>query len=159
MDFDQAFDKLLGHEGGFVDHKADPGGATRWGITQRVARQHGYQGDMREFPVDLARKIARTDYWNAVRADELPAGVRYAMFDAAYNSGPRQAVLWLQRAVGVRDDGVLGPQTLLATKTQNQEVLLRRLLAQRLRFMSGLSNWPAFSRGWARRISDLLEAA
>lgn len=77
MNFDKAFDRLLGHEGGFVDHPRDPGGATRWGITQRVARAYGYAGDMRSFPVTDAKRIARTDYWDAVRADEMPDAVRF----------------------------------------------------------------------------------
>lgn len=158
MNFDQAFDTLLKHEGGFVDHPDDPGGATRFGITEAVAREVGYRGDMRDLPIALAARIYRERYWDAVRAEQLPAQVRYVVFDAAVNSGVGQAARWLQRAVGVRDDGVIGPQTLAAVAQHNPEALTRRFLSQRLRFMSGLANWPAFGRGWARRIADLLEA-
>ena len=157
MNFDQAFDILLKHEGGFSDHAADPGGKTRFGITEAVAREAGYRGDMRELPIDLAKRIYRERYWNAVRADELPEAVRYAVFDAAVNSGPRQAVLWLQRAAGAKDDGIIGPRTLAAVRAAEPEQVLRRMLAQRLRFMTGLPNWPTFGRGWARRIADLME--
>ena len=158
MNFDTAFEKLLGHEGGFSDHAADPGGKTRYGITEAVAREVGYRGDMREMPLDLAKRIYMERYWRPVRADELPAGVRYAVFDAAVNSGPGQAVKWLQRAAGVADDGVLGPKTLAAANALNADSLRSKILAQRLRFMSSLPNWPAFSRGWSRRIADLMEA-
>lgn len=158
MNFDQAFDILLKHEGGFVDHPDDPGGATRFGVTEAVAREVGYRGDMRDLPLDLAKRIYRERYWDAVKADQLPAQVRYVVFDAAVNSGVGQAARWLQRAVGVRDDGVIGPQTLAAVAQHSPEALTRRFLSQRLRFMSGLANWPAFGRGWARRIADLLEA-
>jgi len=158
MNFDAAFHKLLGHEGGFVDHPADPGGATRWGVTERVAREHGYTGSMRELPVEVAKDIYRKDYWDRVRAEELPAAVRYAVFDAAVNSGVGQAARWLQRALGVADDGKIGPMTLRAAQAAEPEALLRKMLAQRLRFMTNLSNWPSFSRGWARRVADLLEA-
>ena len=158
MNFDQAFDILLKHEGGFSNHAADPGGRTMFGITEAVAREVGYRGDMRDLPLELAKRIYRSQYWDAVRADDLPTDIRYAVFDAAVNSGTAQAVRWLQRAVNVRDDGVIGPQTMLAVKTQNPEALRRRLLAQRLKFMSSLANWPAFGRGWARRIADLMEA-
>ena len=158
MNFDQAFDILLKHEGGFSDHAADPGGKTRFGITEAVAREAGYRGDMRELPLDLAKRIYKDRYWDAVRANELPEAVRYAVFDAAVNSGPRQAILWLQRAVGVKDDGVIGPVTLAAVRAADPEQLVRRMLAQRLRFMTGLPNWPAFGRGWARRVADLMEA-
>lgn len=157
MTFDQAFDELLKHEGGFVNHKDDPGGATRYGITEAVARQVGYRGDMRELPRDLAKRIYKDLYWDPVRAEELPEAVRYAVFDAAVNSGPRQAIRWLQRAVGANPDGIIGPQTLGLVRDSNPEKLLRLFLAQRLTFMSGLSNWPAFGRGWARRIAALLE--
>lgn len=157
MNFDQAFDELLKHEGGYSDHAADPGGKTRFGITEAVAREVGYRGDMRELPLVLAARIYRERYWDAVRAEELPPTVRYAVFDAAVNSGPRQAIRWLQRAVGAKDDGVIGPQTLGLVRDANPEKLLRLYLAQRLTFMSGLSNWPAFGRGWARRIAALME--
>lgn len=159
MNFDEAFHRLLGHEGGYVNHPDDPGGETNWGITARVARLNGYEGSMRALPVDVAKAIYRKDYWVPCRADDLPAGIRYAVFDAAVNSGVRQSILWLQRACGAEADGVLGSMTLLAVRKQNPDVLARRLLAQRLRFMTDLKAWPAFSKGWARRIADLLEAA
>ena len=158
MNFDQAFDALLKHEGGYSDHAADPGGKTRYGVTEAVAREVGYRGEMRELPLELAQRIYRERYWDAVKADQLPSAVRYLVFDAAVNSGVGQAARWLQRAVKVKDDGVIGPMTLMAANQSNPEALARRVLAQRLRFMSELANWPAFSRGWARRIADLMEA-
>ena len=159
MDFDQAFDILLQHEGGFSDHAADPGGKTRFGITEAVAREAGYRGDMRELPLDLAKRIYKDRYWDAVRAEELPEAIRYTVFDAAVNSGPRQAIRWLQRAVGVRDDGVIGPITLSAVRATDPQALLRRMLSARLRLMTDLPTWPTFGRGWARRIADLMEMA
>lgn len=157
MNFTTAFEKLLGHEGGYSDHKDDPGGKTRYGITEAVAREVGYRGDMRELPLDLAQRIYKNRYWDAVQAEHLPADVRYAVFDAAVNSGVAQAAKWLQRACGVKDDGVIGPQTIRAANALHPEGLKRKMLAQRLRFMATLANWPAFGRGWANRIADLLE--
>jgi len=157
MNFEKAFKELLKHEGGFSNHPDDPGLKTMYGITEAVAREVGYRGDMRELPLDLAKRIYRDRYWTAVRADELPPAVRYAVFDAAVNSGPTQSIKWLQRAVGTADDGKIGPKTMLALGMQNQDALLRKLLATRLRFMSGLSTWPAFGRGWARRVADLMD--
>jgi lysozyme family protein len=157
MNFDAAFDVLLKHEGGYSDHAADPGGKTRYGVTEAVAREVGYRGDMRELPVDLAKKIYKDRYWDAVKADQLPPALRYALFDAAVNSGPGQAVKWLQRALGVKDDGAIGPQTIAAANAGNPDALRMRMLSQRLKFMAGLSNWPSFSRGWALRIASLME--
>jgi lysozyme family protein len=157
MNFDAAFHKLLGHEGGYSDHSSDPGGRTMWGVTERVARADGYHGHMRDFPLDHAKRIYRRQYWDAVRADDLPPLIRYHVFDAAVNSGVRQAVRWLQRAVGARDDGVIGPQTIMMSRAANPDFAVRRMLGMRLEFMTGLSNWPASSRGWARRIADLMQ--
>ena len=157
MNFATAFEKLLKHEGGYVNHKDDRGGATRYGVTEAVAREVGYRGDMRELPLDLAQRIYKDRYWDAVQAEHLPADVRYAVFDAAVNSGVVQAAKWLQRACGVKDDGVIGPQTIRAANALHPEGLKRKMLAQRLRFMATLANWPAFGRGWANRIADLLE--
>ncbi len=158
MNFDQAFTKLLGHEGGYVNHPNDPGGETNWGITIAVARANGYTGDMRDMPLDVAKRIYRSMYWDKVQADALPAKVRYAVFDAAVNSGPGQAARWLQRALGVADDGRIGPITIAYARQADPEALAMKMLAQRLRFMTNLTNWPSFSRGWARRIADLMEA-
>lgn len=158
MNFDQALTELLKHEGGFVDHKDDPGGATNHGVTERVARKHGYTGHMRDYPKSEAAKVYRVDYWDAIKAEELPAPLRYPVFDAAVNSGPVQAVKWLQRALGVADDGVIGPKTIAAAKAANADVLVRKMLGVRLHFMTSLNHWPAFGRGWARRIADVLQA-
>lgn len=157
MTFDEAFEKLLGHEGGYVNHSDDPGGETNWGITIRVARENGYNGAMREMPQTVAKEIYRKRYWAPVYSDLLPAVVRYAMFDAAVNSGVGQAARWLQRAVGVADDGRIGQVTLRAVNQANPDKLLRSILAQRLLFMTNLTGWGSFGRGWARRIASLME--
>lgn len=157
MNFDAAVNLVLGHEGKYSDHSADPGGKTMYGITEAIAREVGYRGDMRELPLDLAKRIYKDRYWDSVKADQLPPGIRYAVFDAAVNSGPGQSTKWLQRALGVADDGVIGLKTLAAANAANPDALRMRMLSQRLRFMAGLSNWPAFSRGWATRIASLME--
>lgn len=158
MNFDQAFTKLLGHEGAYVNHPNDPGGETMWGVTIAVAREYGYAGSMKDLPQDLARKIYRASYWDKVYADDLPPAVRYAVFDAAVNSGTGQAARWLQRALGVADDGKIGAITIAHARQADPEVLKAKILAQRLRFMTSLTGWPSFSRGWARRIADLMES-
>lgn len=159
MNFEKAFDILLGHEGGFVDHPKDPGGATRYGITQRVARKHGYLGDMREFPLSEAKRIARAAYWDEVEADFMPDAIRFDLFDGAYNSGPVQATKWLQRAAVVDDDGIIGPKTLAAVRAADPQKLAKRYNGFRLMFLTDLGTWPTFGRGWARRVAhNLLES-
>jgi lysozyme family protein len=156
MNFDTAFAKLLEHEGGFSDHAADPGGETRYGITEAVAREAGYTGDMQELPIDIAKSIYKAQYWDAVRADELPESIRYPVFDAAVNSGHRQAAKWLQRAVSVDADGIIGKQTLMASKVASAAAVRAHMLGQRLQFMTGLNTWAAFGKGWSRRIAAIL---
>lgn len=158
MTFDEAFRKLLGVEGDYSNHPADPGGKTRYGVSEAVARAAGYRGDMRDLPVSLAQTIYRRQYWDAVRADDLPPALRYAVFDAAVNSGVEQAVKWLQRAIGATADGIVGPQTIAMARAVHPDFVKRRMLAQRLVFMTNLPQWPQFSRGWARRVAEILES-
>jgi lysozyme family protein len=158
MNFDEAFHHLLGHEGAYSNHPNDPGGETMWGVTKAVARADGYVGEMKDFSVEAAKSIYREKYWDAVQAEKLPPTIRYAVFDAAVNSGPGTSIKWLQEAVGATPDGVLGPKTLAASNQLNPEGILRRMLAKRLTAMTNMSGWPSFSRGWARRIATLLEA-
>lgn len=159
MTFDEAFDLLIGHEGGYTNHPDDPGGETMWGITARVARQAGYVGAMRDLPRDTAKTIARNQYWNKVRAEDLPLGVRFDVFDTGYNSGTATAVKLLQRAVGVTDDGVFGPKTLAAVLAQKGHQVSMRFNAARLEYLVDLKNWPSFSRGWVRRVAGNLRTA
>jgi lysozyme family protein len=157
MDFDQAFDLLLGHEGTYSRHPDDPGGETMWGVTRKVALQEGYSGDMHILPRDTAKGIYRRRYWDAIKADSLPADLRFSLFDAAVNSGIAQAVKWLQRAVDVVDDGALGPLTIQAAQRANGLRTAVALNALRLDFMTSLPTWGAFGRGWARRIAANLQ--
>jgi len=156
MNFNQAFEALLGHEGGFSDNPRDPGGKTRYGVTEAVARANGYTGDMKDLPLDFAKQIYQKLYWAAIRADDLPEALKFDVFDAAVNSGPVQATKWLQLALGVDPDGVIGRVTLGAAKDKNPAQTLARFNGYRLRFMTQLKTWPVFGRGWAARIAKNL---
>jgi len=156
MTFDEAFHKLLGHEGGYVDHPADPGGRTIWGITARDHPDLWVNGPP---TIEQAKARYHRDYWMSIRAAELPKEIRFDVFDAAVNSGRGNAMRWLQRAAGVADDGKIGPITLAALKQGNPHQLLARFNGHRLKFMTSLSTWPSFGKGWARRIAENLEQA
>ena len=106
--FDEALKAILHHEGGFVNHPKDPGGMTNLGVTKRVWEEYvGHEVDEKAMraltPADVDT-LYRRKYWDKVRGDELPAGVDYAVFDAAINSGPGRASKWLQTAVGAVPD-------------------------------------------------------
>ena len=156
MNFDAAFTLLLGHEGKYSNHPSDPGGATCWGVTERVARAAGYDGEMADMPVFVAKSIYSRDYWNVCLCESFPAEVRFPLFDAAVNSGTKQAIKWLQKSLGVTDDGIIGRVTLLASKNQPGAITAMRMAGYRLQFMSSLPTWSVFGRGWTNRIAKNL---
>ncbi|WP_322999966.1 glycoside hydrolase family 108 protein [Castellaniella sp.] len=159
MNFDIAFDRLIGHEGGYVNHPDDPGGETNWGITLRTARGAGYTGSMRDLTRAKAKEIYRTAYWGRAKADQYDGAIAFQLFDAGVNHGPGQAIRFLQRAVGVADDGVVGPMTLAAVHAMSVTDVLSRFNAERLDFYTKLSTWPSFGKGWARRVAGNLKYA
>lgn len=153
--FDKAFETLIGHEGGYVNHPSDPGGETKYGITKRT-----YPAvNIRTLTLDQAKAIYKRDFWDKVRGDELPYGVAFNLFDGAVNSGVTRSVMWMQSAAGVADDGKFGPITLGAILAADPDVLAARFNGYRLRFMTDLTTWPTFGRGWARRVAGNLIGA
>lgn len=155
MDFDAAFTRLIGHEGGYVDDKRDPGGETKFGISRR-----SYPGeDIAGMTLERAKAIYLRDYWGPAGCDAVPDGIKFDLFDMAVNSGRVAAIRCLQRSCGEYEDGILGPRTLQAVQSMPAARLVARFNGARLAFMADLSTWPAFGRGWARRIAaNLLEA-
>ncbi|SPJ33420.1 glycoside hydrolase family 108 protein [Kushneria phyllosphaerae] len=159
MTFAEAFERLIGHEGGYVNHPNDPGGATKWGITQRTAREAGYHGDMRDLTRDRAREIYLTGYWLRARCDQYHGAIGYQLFDIAVNSGIGNAIRMLQRAAAVADDGIIGPVTLAAISAHDPLALIVLLNAERQAFYTRLSTWEAFGKGWSRRVAENLRYA
>lgn len=155
--FDTAFDRLIGHEGGYSNNPADHGGETMWGVTIDVARANGYTGAMRDMPRDTAKAIYRARYWAPVRGDELPAAVAFQVFDSAVNHGVGQAIKWLQAAVGTTPDGIIGPVTLAAAANLSPAVLGLLFNSARMLFYTNLPTWPTFGKGWARRVAGNLK--
>jgi len=155
--FNQAFVDLLGHEGAYANNPADKGGETMWGITLSTARLNGYVGPMQDMDQATAKRIYARNYWLA-DFDHLPYKIAFAVFDGAVNSGVPQSVRWLQRALALADDGKFGPLTLAAATKADPGRLLLAYHAERLDFMTRLSTWPIFGKGWARRIAANLKA-
>jgi len=147
--FTIAINRLLGNEGGYVANPNDPGGATNWGISQR-----SYPNlDIASLTRDQAISIYKSDFWDKIDGDSMPSGVGFQVLDFAVNSGISTALRALQRAVGVADDGDFGPVSLAALKAQSPSDTIMKFLAERLIFMTGLSKWADFGKGWARRIA------
>lgn len=157
MNFDQAIDFVLRFEGGYSNHPEDNGGETNFGITEKVARENGYQGQMLALPLDFARRVYREKYWDALKLDQLPAWARLPVFDSAVNSGTHRAAIWLQNAVYAVPDGIIGPRT-IALAVNAKPDARGRLLGLRLDFVSRLPDFQHFGAGWARRISAILQS-
>ncbi len=136
MDIDQIIEAVIDREGGYSDHPADRGGATRWGITEAVACAHGYRGDMRAFPRAEAATIYRRAYWSRPGLDRvatLASAVAAELFDTGVNMGPAVAVSFLQRALNALNRGasdypdiVPGPRVDDATLAALSAFLKRR---------------------------------
>jgi lysozyme family protein len=147
--FLRAFEILIGHEGGYVNHPNDPGGETKFGISKRAYPQLA----IADLTLERARDIYARDYWEPIKGDRLPPDLALLVFDAAVNNGVGQAARWLQRTVGVKQDGNIGPRTLEAVR-QTADVA-RRFHTTRVEMMTGLATWSSFGRGWARRLALL----
>jgi lysozyme family protein len=115
--------------------------------------------DVRAMRVAEAKAIYRQHYWNAMRCDELPAGLDYAVFDFGVNSGIARAVKFVQRLLGVAADGRMTDAVLAAVSKHDAADLVARLCDQRLAFLKGLKTWPVFGAGWGRRVAEVRAAA
>ncbi len=161
--FARALTLVLEHEGGFANHAMDPGGATMRGITRATLER------ARGRPVPIAEVMALTGseaaaiyrrfYWDAVAADALPEGLAVAVFDCAVNSGPSRAARFLQRVVGVSEDGIVGPVTIAAARRAREPDAIRAFTRLRLGFLGRLPSWPVFGKGWRRRVEATERAA
>lgn len=161
--FDKALRLVLVHEGGFVNHPRDPGGATMKGVTLDTFRRHFGAGktvnDLRNITQDQLASIYRSGYWDKCKCDELPAGVDYAVFDVAVNSGPGRAAKFLQAAVGAAQDGGIGPNTLSKVAAQDPAAIINSVCDKRLAFLKGLNTFATFGTGWTRRVSGVRQQA
>lgn len=153
MNFDIAFDRLIGNEGGLVDDKNDPGGITQWGISKRSYPDV----DIKDLSKDNAKQIYLRDFWSPL-GDAHPA-VKFQAFDFAVNSGMQTAIRKLQTAVGVADDGHWGPVSAAKLSSMDVNDVLLHFMAQRLLFWTQCSAWPSFGKGWVIRAAKQLDFA
>jgi lysozyme family protein len=164
--FEKALALVLEHEGGWVHHPKDPGGATMRGVTQAV--YHAYRKMRGRSPQsvkfiteDELRAIYKFQYWDRVHGDFLPSGLDYAVFDFAVNSGVGRASKYLQAVLGVAQDGQIGTRTLAAITSPIKTI--NALCDRRMGFLRNLKTFLTFGKGWTRRVqgvrADALEMA
>jgi len=146
--FEAAVEMVLQHEGGYVYDARDPGGETNYGISKRAYPEI----NIKELTRDDAKRIYKADYWDVVRAGEMPEPIGIAVFDMAVNAGAGTAIRLLQRVVDVADDGIIGPVTIAAVINKDPHWLAVRYAAERISYYAALSGWQRFGRGWSARV-------
>lgn len=167
MIFEQAFGRLIGHEGGFQNNPKDRGNWTggKIGVGVNKGTKFGisamtYPGeDIVNLTVERAKLIYKRDFWGPAGCDAVPEGLKFDLFDTAVHSGYPRAVKFLQKATNEEADGDLGPRTLQAIQSMDPERLIARFNGWRLDFLNDNPElWDEFGRGWAQRIAENLKA-
>jgi len=171
LNWDKSFDMVVAHEGGFTNDQRDKGnhlpdgreGCTMWGCTQAVWEKYvGHevtQDDMKALKKEDVKPVYKRDYWDAVRGDDLPTGVDYAVFDFAINAGPAAARKMIQRALGVNPDGAIGPATIKAIQDADGKELMQKFSDAKTAFYKSLDNFPVYGKGWLKRVADVQTVA
>ncbi len=157
---------ILMHEGGYVNHPKDPGGETNLGVTKRVYEEWGGTKEMKDLTIEDVEPIYKKNYWDKIKGDDLPDGLDLCVFDFGVNAGPGRAAKFLQKLLGVTQDGGIGPQTLGALQsaigedkvTQTRE-MIEKYQSMRQEYYEGLSTFNTFGKGWTRRVDETTHEA
>ena len=163
--YQKCLDMILHHEGGYVNHPKDPGGETNLGVTKRVYEEWGGTKDMKDLEVEDVAPIYRKNYWDRIKADELPSGLDLCVFDFGVNAGTGRAAKYLQRLIGTVADGGIGPNTLKALDEfiSKQEYGVKDTIlkyqAARQDYYESLSTFETFGKGWTRRVKETTQSA
>lgn len=162
--FLKAFAELIGHEGGYkceaTDHMDWSSGeigkgelrGTKFGLSAGTYPNL----DIKNLTLDQAQDLYFKEWWTRFQGDSLPYELAFEVFDSEVNHGHGMGVKFLQKALGVTVDGVMGPVTLAKAKAMDEDKLIMRFLSKRLVFFTQCSTWNTYGRGWANRVANLL---
>ena len=159
--FDSAFNHVLQSEGGYSNDPVDAGGETNLGVTKKAwATYIGrpvHDGEMKALTPDVVKPFYKSQYWDKIGGDELPYGLDYLAFDFAVNAGVTQASKFVQRCVGAKDDGVVGPDTLYRVSKANPRTMIMGFTNQKELFYKNvvqrIPSQVKFLNGWLTRSS------
>ena len=166
-DFDKSFDRVIGHEGGFQKMHDDRGNWTSGvvGEGELKGTKFGLSAmsypliDIENITVEYAKVIYYKDWWLPLRMNRFKPVMQYQMFDAAINHGASNAAKMLQRAVGVKDDGDIGPLTIAAKNKIEVEDLPMLFIAERILFFTKVKTFNLYGKGWMNRMAENLKLA
>jgi lysozyme family protein len=157
--FEKSLALVLKHEGGYVNNPKDPGGMTNLGVTKKVWDAYighvSTEAEMRGLTPALVGPLYKKLYWDISRCDELPSGVDYAVFDFAVNAGVSRSIKVLQSALGVTQDGQIGPATLTKLVGVNAKELLNQFSQSKTNFYKSLATFSTFGKGWLNRVASV----
>jgi lysozyme family protein len=161
--FRDCLELVLKHEGGFVNHRLDPGGMTNLGVTKRVweewVKHEVDEKAMRALTPALVAPMYEMKYWRTSYCEKLPRGLDLLVFSMAVNAGSGRSVKLLQDAIGVVADGIIGPRTMAKINEANVETLIDKFSEARRAYYRVLKLFPVFGRGWLNRTDkERLEA-
>lgn len=176
IDIKHLVDEVLSKEGGFVNHPADKGGATNFGITQHTLSKYLEQNvtveDVKALDVETARHIYELRYYRSPKIDRLPEDIQHFVFDSAVNHGPRRAIKFVQNVCNdagfgpIVADGLMGPKTRAQANACYQELddwMVVALVEERQMFYANIvANNPSqsvFLVGWLNRARSFLPQA
>ena len=167
LTFDQAFERLIGHEGKFTNDRQDRGNWTTGVIGKGILKgtKYGISAmtypdlDIRNLTLEQAKVIYKRDWWDKINADSLHSAIVFQVWDFAINAGMGTAKRKLQKAVGVAEDGIIGKETLKAIKAIELNDTLLKFNAAKLKHYTSLSTWPRYGKGWTIRTADQLNYA
>ena len=165
--FDEAFKRLIGHEGGYSTDRRDPGNWTggRVGVGTLKGTKFGLAAntypnlDIKNLTLAQAKAIYKKDWWDKLGADGMHSAIVFQLWDFAINAGKSRAIKELQQAVGVPADGIIGPQTLAVVNSHDLNDVILSLTAERLKFYTSLSTFKTYGKGWTNRVADNLKYA
>ena len=164
LTFEQAFDRLIGHEGKFTDDKNDRGNWTTGIIGKGILKGTKYgisamtypDFDIKNLTLDQAKEIYKRDWWDKLNADNLDPAIVFQVWDFAINAGMGTAKRKLQKSVGMAEDGIIGPLTIKAIHKADLNDVLMKFNAERLNHYTSLSTWPRYGKGWTLRVAQQL---
>ncbi len=151
----------LKYEGGYSSNRKDPGNWTggKVGVgtlkgTKYGIAAHSYPKlDIKNLTLDDVKPIYEKNYWHPIQGDSLPLGIDLATFDSGVMSGPSRGAKWLQAALGIKQDGVVGPNTLVKARVADPKVIVKKICAKRTGFVQSLKTFVTFGKGWTARIA------